>query len=153
MVDTAQQPAGDRGSGAEDDHEEDSRLVEAEQEDRQRKPGDRRHRLQAENRRPDRLTQHEHARDQDSDQASDRDRDRVAEQGPTQGDRDPQVEVGRAQVLREPLENRARAGQSVVRLPPSPYHDLPKTDRECDCDCEQSESSHAHLCGVCVTVK
>ena len=54
VVDAGDQPVGDRRRGAEHDDERDRPLGQLEQQDRQREPGDRRHRLQPGDQRPDR---------------------------------------------------------------------------------------------------
>ena len=57
-VDAGDQPVGDRRRGAEDDDEEHGRLGQLEQQDREREPRDRRHRLEAGDERAERGPQH-----------------------------------------------------------------------------------------------
>src|SRR4029077_19256161 len=132
VVDPAQKAAGDRWSSAEDHNEEDGLLVEPEEKDRDRKPNDRRHRLEPEDGRADGGAKHRYSRDQNSGHAADRDRDRITSERPSQRYEDSHIEVSVAQVLRQALEDRQRPGQDVVRLPAGPDGRLPRGQDEGD---------------------
>src|SRR5438132_13581242 len=99
MIDPAQQAAGDGGSRAEDDDEEDRALAQLEKKDGEREPGDRGHRLEAEDRGADRLAQDPDPGHRDAQSAAEGRGYEVAGQRAAQRDPDADEKVGLAQVL------------------------------------------------------
>ena len=83
VVDAGDQAVGDRRCGAEHDDERDRPLGELEQQDGQREPGDRRHRLQAGDQRADRRAGDLRRHDDGADQPADDEGQRVADHGAT----------------------------------------------------------------------
>ncbi len=80
VVDAADQPVGDRGCGADHDDEQDRRLAQTEQQEREREPCDRRHGLQTGDERADRGAQRLEPRHGQADEHADED-------GETEADR------------------------------------------------------------------
>ena len=130
MVDAAQQPARDRGRGAQQDDEDDGPLAELEEQDGEGEPGDGGHRLEAEDGRADRLAKHRHAGHQQPQDAAQGDGEQVPLQGAPERDPHPDVEVELVEVFAQALEHRQRAGKHVVGPPAGPDHELPGEQAE-----------------------
>src|SRR5580700_4024101 len=124
VVHTRDQPVGDGRGGPHDDHEQDRRLVLAEQDDGERGPRDRRHGRQAGNNRADRRAQRRDPRHQDADDRADDQRRRIADNGAPQGPSDGLPELGVLHLAPQVGEDRTRALQHVA-LPPAEGHQLP----------------------------
>lgn len=132
VVDAADDAIGDRRDRADEDDEENRLLAQLEQEDGEREPRDRRHRLEAGDEGPDSRAQRPPAGRRDTEREADDRRDGESDEATRDRDRRRVPEGALGQLVGELAEGAARGGQDVFRLELQGDDELPEGEEEAD---------------------